>query len=56
MQEIVEPEVEVLKPDEMSDQEMMDLCDEEENKRLKLILGHIWLMKKKDKERNNGKS
>ena len=32
-----EPEVEVLKPDEMSDQEMADLCEEETNKQLKLI-------------------
>ena len=32
-----EPEVEVLKPEEMSDQEMADLCEEETNKQLKLI-------------------
>jgi len=29
--------VEVLKPEEMSDQEMIDLLEEETNKRLKLI-------------------
>ena len=32
-----EPEVEVLKPEEMSDQEMADLCEEETKKQLKLI-------------------
>ena len=32
-----EPEAEVLKPDEMSDQEFMDLCEEETNKQLRLL-------------------
>tara|TARA_X000001382_G_C3174421_1_gene180610 strand:- start:1682 stop:1969 length:288 start_codon:yes stop_codon:yes gene_type:complete len=32
-----EEEVEVLKPDEMSDQEMADLCEEETNKQIRLI-------------------
>ena len=33
-----ESEVEVLKPDEMSDQEMADLCEEEVDKQVKWIL------------------
>ena len=33
-----EPEVEVLKPDEMSDQEMADLLEEEVDKQIKWIL------------------
>ena len=33
-----EPEVEVLKPDEMSDQEMADLCEKEVDKQVKWIL------------------
>jgi hypothetical protein len=32
-----EPEAEVLKPDEMSDQEMADLLEEETNKQLRLL-------------------
>jgi hypothetical protein len=32
-----EPEVEVLKPDEMSDQEFMDLCEEETRKQLRWL-------------------
>ena len=32
-----EPEAEVLKPDEMSDQEFMDLCEEENIKQLRWL-------------------
>ena len=35
---VKEPEVEVLKPEEMSDQEMSDLCEEEVDKQVKWIL------------------